>query len=244
MNLLIDIGNTRLKWGMAARDRIVSSSSLANTEISLQRLADVWSNCIPPRHVAIACVSSESIAGLVISAAHELWPDAGIVRITSQAQAFGVTNAYPMPEKLGVDRWLLLVAARHFYPLPACIVDCGTAITIDLLDEKGRHRGGMICPGLMLMKQSLAQGTEALRYAERGEYIGLANDTEAAIAAGVLTAAIGLIEHVFSEQQHATALIMTGGDADAVAEHLVYEPVVDPDLVLRGLTVILAGSGI
>lgn len=242
MNLLVDIGNTRLKWGVSINGRIVSGAPLSNTEVSRQSLSDAWKECSPPRHIALACVSSEIIAGLVYSVALELWPETKIIRVKSQAHSFGVTNAYLKPEKLGVDRWLSLVAVRHHYPLPACIVDFGTAITIDLIDEQGRHQGGMICPGLTLMKKSLSAGTEALTFNESRYQLGPANATDAAINSGVLTAVIGLVEHVFAERPKTSTLISTGGDADLVSEHLVYKSIVDPDLVLRGLAIVLTGS--
>jgi type III pantothenate kinase len=239
MNLLLDIGNTRLKWGTTAEGRLLPGSSLVNSEITRSRLAELWRDFSPPGQIAVSCVSAETTAELVREAALELWPDTKIIRVHSQSDAFGVVNAYLKPEKLGVDRWLSLIAVRHHYHLPACIVDCGTAITVDLIDARGRHQGGMICPGLRLMKKSLAESTEALKFDDSRYDLGPANHTEAAIYSGVLTAAIGLIEHVFAAQPAHSLLVLTGGDAEPVAEHLVYRAVVDPDLVLRGLALVL-----
>ncbi|MGZ8094677.1 MAG: type III pantothenate kinase [Methylosarcina sp.] len=238
MNLLVDIGNTRLKWGVTAEGRVVSGASLVNSQISRNQLVELWQE-FSPRSIAVSCVSAEKIAELVRATAFELWPDVKIIRVTSQAYALGIANAYSQPEKLGVDRWLSLIAAYRHYHLPACIVDCGTAITVDLMDDQGRHQGGMICPGLRLMKKSLAENTEALKFDDARHDLGPANYTEAAIYSGVLTAAIGLIEHVFAGQPDDSLLILTGGDAELIADHLVYESVIDPDLVLRGLAIVL-----
>jgi type III pantothenate kinase len=238
MNLLVDIGNTRLKWGVAASGRVLSGASLVNSQINHNQLVELWQD-FSPRHIAVSCVSAEKIAELVRSAAIELWPDVKIIRVNSQAYALGVVNAYSQPEKLGVDRWLSLVAAHRHYDLPACIVDCGTAITVDLMDNQGKHQGGMICPGLRLMRKSLAENTEALKFDDARYDLGPAVCTEAAIYSGVLTAAIGLIEHVFAGQPDNSLLILTGGDAELIAEHLVYQSVIDPDLVLRGLAIVL-----
>lgn len=242
MNLLVDIGNTRLKWGMAAKGHIVTGAPLLNNQINRQALADTWKDVSSPVRIAVSCVSAKKIFELVRSVAFELWPKVDIILVNSEAQGFGVSNAYLKPEKLGVDRWLSLVAVRNYYQLPACIVDCGTAITLDLIDDKGCHRGGMICPGLTLMKKFLSEGTEALVFDDTPHHFGPANFTEAAIYSGTLTAVVGLIEHVFAEQPENSVLILTGGDAQLVAAQLVGKSIVDADLVLRGLAIVLEGS--
>lgn len=241
MNLLIDMGNTRLKWGITTGGQIITGRSLLNTRINRHELIELWKDIRPPRRLAVSCVSANRLLELVQSVAFELWLDVDIILVKPQAQAFGVINAYQQPEKLGVDRWLSLVAVCQQYQAPACIVDCGTAITVDLIDADGRHQGGLISPGLTLMKQSLGQGTEALSVSEASYAFGLANFTEAAIYSGTLTAAIGLIEHVLAKQPENTQLILTGGDAELIAGKLDVASIVDPDLVLRGLLCVLEG---
>lgn len=239
MNLLVDIGNSRLKWAVSAQDGLAVGDALPNPALTEARLAEVWKALPKPERLAISCVSARRLAGVTRSVASALWPGILIFEAKSEAQAFGVKNAYPQPEKLGVDRWLALLAARRHYSLPICIVDCGTAITVDLLDEKGRHLGGMICPGLELMKQSLRAGTEALGYDDSAFIVGPANHTAAAIYSGVLSAAAGLIEHVFSAQTEHCQLLLTGGDAPLIAGQLGCHCRIDPDLVLRGLSLLL-----
>lgn len=239
MNLLVDIGNSRLKWATSAQDGLVVGHAMPNSALTEARLAEVWKALPKPERLAISCVSARRLAGVTRSVASALWPGILIFEAKSEAQAFGVKNAYPQPEKLGIDRWLALLAARRHYALPVCIVDCGTAITVDLLDEKGRHLGGMICPGLELMKQSLSAGTEALGYDDSAFTVGPANYTAAAIYSGVLSAAAGLIEHVFSAQTERCQLLLTGGDAPLIAGQLGYSCRIDPDLVLRGLSLLL-----
>lgn len=240
MNLLIDMGNSRLKWGGAKGGQIITGQSLVNARINRQELIELWQNISRPRRIAVSCVSANQLLELVQSVAFELWPDADFVLVKSQAQAFGVINAYQQPGKLGVDRWLSLVAVWQKIQSPACIVDCGTAITVDLIDADGRHRGGLISPGLTLMKKSLCQGTEALPFSETSHAFGLANCTEAAIYSGTLMAAIGLIEQVLTKQPD-TQLILTGGDAELIAGQLGTAAIVEPDLVLRGLLCVLEG---
>lgn len=241
MNLLIDMGNSRLKWAMTTAGQIMPGLPLANEQINRQALVALWKGIYRPRRVAISCVGSTEALELVQTIAHELWLDIDIILVKPQAQAFGVTNAYRHPEKLGVDRWLCLVAVWQQYQSPACIVDCGTAMTVDLINADGKHQGGLICPGLALMKKSLGQATEALPISETKYPVALANDTEAAIYSGVLMAATGVIEQVMSSQPADTRLILTGGDAGLIAEQLDYAITLDPDLVLRGLLCVLEG---
>jgi pantothenate kinase type III len=83
-------------------------------------------------------------------------------QIYTQKYALGVRNAYPKHNKLGVDRWLAMLAAYHYYNAPVCIVSCGSALTLDIVDSQGQHLGGMIMPGLNLMQQALSRGTANL----------------------------------------------------------------------------------
>jgi type III pantothenate kinase len=242
MSLLIDSGNTRLKWAILQDGGLITSHALLNQQITRQQLVEVWKLQPPPKRLAIACVSSTPLLALVLAVAVELWPTIEIIHVKSKAHAFGVYNAYQQPEKLGVDRWLALVAVRNHYQLPACIVDCGTAITVDLIDSDGNHQGGLISPGLTLMKKSLASGTAGLQFHETNYMAGPANFTEAAIYSGTLFAAVGLIEHVSSKQSNASQLILTGGDAEIIAAQLKTKPIIDSDLVLRGLAVVLEGQ--
>lgn len=241
MNLLVDSGNSRLKWAVMQDGGLVTGRALVNRQITRHELIETWKMLTPPERLVISCVSRAPLLELVLAVAVELWPAIKIIPVKSEAHAFGVYNAYQHPEKLGVDRWLALVAVRNHYPIPACIVDCGTAITVDLIDADGKHQGGLISPGLTLMKKSLAEGTEALQYHETNYAFGPANFTEAAIYSGTLAAAVGLIEHVLTKQSNAMQLILTGGDAEIIATQLAIKPIVDTDLVLRGLAIVVEG---
>ncbi len=241
MNLLIDMGNTRLKWAVTTGGQIMTGQPLLNTRINRDKLIELWKGDYRPRRLAISCVSAYPLLELVQTVAQELWLDIDIILVKSQAQAYGVINAYRQPEKLGVDRWLALIAVWQQYQKFACIVDCGTAITVDLIDGDGRHQGGLISPGLTLMKKSLDLGTSALQFTETDHVFGLANYTEAAIHSGTLTAAVGLIKHVLAKHPDFVQLVLTGGDAEVIAAQLDVASIVEPDLVLRGLLCVLEG---
>jgi type III pantothenate kinase len=238
--LLVDIGNTRIKWAIVEAKEIISGHPLVHQQLVQEKLIKLWHNIVSCEVMAISCVSSKQTLDIVMTVAVKLWPKVNILLPQSEAEAFGVSNAYSQPEKLGIDRWLSLIAVRHYYPGFACIVDCGTAITVDLIDAEGRHHGGCICPGLTLMREALAKGTEALPFNVVKYPIGPANCTDAAIYSGTLYAAVGLIEHTLFRQPAKTTLILTGGDADLIAEQLAFQPVTDSLLVLRGLALILS----
>ncbi|MDP2902507.1 MAG: type III pantothenate kinase [Methylovulum sp.] len=240
MNLLIDMGNTRIKWAVDSNGQLIAGQPLLNRQLDRQKLVDLWVTVTKPQSIGISCVSANPLLALVQSVVLELWMGSEVVFAKSEAHAFGVVNAYQHAEKLGVDRWLALIAVRRqHYAIPACIVDCGTAITVDLLAADGTHQGGFISPGLTLMKQALAQGTDALPFNETYYVVGPAKVTEAAIYAGTLSSAAGLIEHVLKMQTETVQLILTGGDAGLVAQQLTIPLVIDADLVLQGLAIVL-----
>ena len=241
MNLLIDVGNTRLKWAMAEGQKMQEGRALLHARQGEIRevLLSHWRNLPRPARAAVACVAASDLLEQVLWVLRRLWPGLAIIQPRSQAHGHGVTNAYRQPEKLGIDRWLALLAVRHHHGLPACVVDCGTAITLDILDVQGRHLGGMIAPGLTMMKQALVQGTETLQSFQDEFAVGLADATDAAIDNGALFAAVGLVEAVVARQGQEMLLLFTGGDARRIAGNTNLAPVIEPDLVLQGLTVIL-----
>jgi type III pantothenate kinase len=239
MNLLVDIGNTRLKWATANNLDLIFGKPIVNAEINRNVLIQLWQTCGIPNQLAISCVSTSQLSDLVISVVNELWPGITLVQAESEAQGFGVTNAYQQPQKLGVDRWLGMIAGYHKYQKALCVVDCGTAITVDVIDVSGRHLGGLISSGLRLMKESLAKGTESLSLSDTGYPLGLATNTDAAIYSGTLSAACGLIERVLKNQPDTTQLLLTGGDAGIIATQLTRVANIEPDLVLHGLALTL-----
>lgn len=236
MKLLLDLGNSRLKWACAENIQLTPVQSLLNYEITLSVLITLWRE-LKPQKIAISCVGKLELLNLVTAAVHELWGEIPIYFAKSQAAAFGVANGYSQPEKLGVDRWLALIAARQLTTLPVCIVDCGTAITMDVLNDRGEHQGGLICAGLTLMKESLSLNTADLPFAQTAKSSGLAIETEAAIVNGTLLAACGLIEKVMRQLPSTTQLFLTGGDAVQIAAQLTLPFSLEIDLVLQGLNV-------
>ncbi len=245
MKLLVDIGNSRLKWAQAQEGVFMPGTAIDYRQACVeQELRSLWSNLPPPGIVALASVADVSVRDAVFAIAVNLWPKVELVEPKVSESAFGVSNAYQQPEKLGIDRWLALLAAHHYYPGGSCIVDCGTAITVDVLAAEGRHLGGLICPGLTIMKKSLNAGTAALPFTERRHTTGLAITTADAIDSGVLMAAAGLIAAAKQQFAGLCRLLLCGGDAEFIAEALSQPCIIDPDLVLRGLSLFCTSNHI
>lgn len=234
MNLLLDLGNSRLKWVCVENERFFPVQSLPNIQITSPTLISCWQD-LKPEKIAISCVGNIELRQIITATIEHLWGDISPYFAKSQTQTNGVINGYLQPEKLGVDRFLALIAAKQKTNFPVCVVDCGTAITIDILNEKGEHQGGLICAGLSLMKKALASNTADLPLVDIAKNDGLARDTQAAIFNGTLFAACGLIEKVMMQLPENTELFLTGGDAKQISLQLSCPFLLENDLVLQGL---------
>lgn len=161
----------------------------------------------------------------------------------SSAAHAGVVSAYAEPERLGVDRWLALIALRERAE-SICVVDCGTAITLDVLRADGQHLGGYILPGLSMMAATLQQETRRVRFdvAEVAASLALGRSTAEAVRHGALAAVVALIERQVAGGK--MSLVLTGGDAAAVAAELTCSYGLEPELLLHGLQRYFADAGI
>lgn len=239
MRLLIDLGNTRLKWAVSGagewRTGVVAHRG---QEIS-RLLDDAWMGLSAPTGVVLVSVAADETCQGIEEWVRRRW---GVLahRVKPQASQLGVVNQYRDPAALGADRWVALIAARAEMPEEAlCVINCGTATTIDALSAAGEFAGGVIFPGLGLLRGALTGGTAGIRVADGDETSCLARATADAVAAGTLYGLVGAIERVCLEIEQgldeAPKLIITGGDADRVAAHLTRPARRIPDLVLRGL---------
>ncbi len=241
--LLLDIGNTNLKWAWH-RDGILGGvNSITHKERDIKELAaDEWSGITKPSQVYISNVAGAILEDDLSDWVKQYWGFEPRV-IRSSVQACGVINSYPEPELLGVDRWLSMIALHAQSPRPACVVDCGTAVTIDVIGLGGRHLGGLILPGFRLMWQALAEYT-SISFKGIAKSGGLlATDTESAIASGGVSAAAALVEKVVSEMAGTIGttleLVLTGGDAQLLKQALNTPSRIETDLVMQGLVAII-----
>jgi len=240
MNLLLDIGNSRLKWAVEQHGKLSSGRALSNSYESLEiNLDKQWSSLQRPESVLISNVAGPFIQDRLDQWLEQQWGLTSI-SIESAKTAFGVTSGYNDPKTLGTDRWACLVATRQSFTLPACIIGCGTAITADVLDGSGVHRGGAIIPGLRLMEQALVENTSDIHQNESGIGLNLGRTTADCISYGTLLAASGMIVEIVrtvgDNYASPPMLILTGGDAQRVAKVLDKPYQIVPDLVLQGIT--------
>ena len=229
---LFDLGNTRLKWAAMAADGGVGEMQALAHGGNAQQLAAA---ALP--HVAVACVSSVAAPGLRDALLEALTQRLSRIHVARTLQRCGrLEIAYPAPERLGVDRFLSLLAVSE-RRAPALVVSVGTALTIDLLDADGRHHGGRIAPSPQLMREALHARASQLP-AEGGAYAEFASDTTNALVSGCEGAALGLVERslIQAETQLGTRpkLLLHGGGAEALAPRLP-EASIEPGLVLAGL---------
>ena len=238
MKLLLDLGNSRLKWATESQGKMSAVVALDYRQPGgLAQLGAQWQTLSMPGIIAISSVAGHQVSAELLQLIQDLWPQVKYIAPESEAFAFGVQNAYLQPHTLGIDRWLALIAAHAFYPGDMCVADCGTAITVDALQADGLHLGGVIAPGLSLMKHALAGQTAALEFNHQAGSAAMARETELGIANGVLWAGAGLISQTLQHLDTTFQLIMTGGDAGKIAQVLSIPVCIDEALVLKGLSV-------
>lgn len=246
MKLLIDIGNSRLKWATYAQGAFGQRGAVSRREATAHRVfVDAFRPLPKPQAILVANVGGRSMAAHVAEACMELWslvPEPAAV----ERQRLGVTNAYTDFTQLGVDRWLALLAAWATHGQPACIVDCGTAMTIDGLDRQGQHLGGLIVPGIDLMERLLIERTQGISLGGAGvPSADFGRSTEECVRNGAAVALAALVDRAagWMSAKHGNDLrrVITGGSADRVLPLLQHPFELDPDLVFRGLALLAEG---
>ncbi|CAM5785166.1 type III pantothenate kinase [Rhizobacter fulvus] len=224
--LAIDIGNTRLKWAQYSAPH-AGAALLHHGAVFLETIDDLadneWRTLTAPGSMLGCVVAGEGVKRRVEEQL-ELW-DIEPRWVVSGAQACGVTNSYDHPSRLGVDRWVALIGARHRVlaqgpARPALVVMVGTAVTVDALDASGRFLGGLILPGFGLMLRALEMGTAGLK-APTGEAVDFPTNTSDALMSGGADAIAGAVERMYRKLLAKTgekpALLMTGGAAVKLA---------------------------
>ncbi len=242
-DLLIDVGNTFLKWGLfraraagEARENRLESGHVLLEEIA--GLAGQFARFPTPAQIVISNVAGTRVRATIIRVL-ETWRDAPAPHwLIPQEKECGVVNRYRNPAQLGSDRWAALIGARQLIGAKAAlVVVCGTATTIDSLTAAGEFNGGVILPGVGLMLRALHQHTAALPDAD-GEYVENPLQTVDAITSGCQHAQAGAIERVYRmHEANAPGLkcLISGGAARALAPRLTIPFDLHDNLVLEGL---------
>jgi len=230
MILCLDAGNTRLKYGL-----FDSAGWLKQRALDYPQLGDLPARLPEKPARIVACNVAGEETGLRIEAlAAQI--GAPLTWLTSSFAACGVSNGYDNPRQLGADRWAALIAARSLHEGPSVVVMAGTATTIDALDAKGLFRGGLILPGLSLMRAALARNTADLPHAA-GHYQPQPTNTDDAIVSGAIHATLGAIDRMHATLGGDSLCLLSGGAAAELAPHLGVPHRVIDNLVLEGLAV-------
>jgi type III pantothenate kinase len=230
-----DAGNTRLKWGLADRSETTGWQACGALEWSrldeLPALAASWPT---PEKIFLTSVADTGTEKALIGTLSAAFPSASLTRIVATASAGGVRNGYAEAGRLGADRWCALIGARALEKRACLVVTAGTATTVDSLDASGRFLGGMILPGIEMMKNALVQGTARLLPAS-GQYADFPLDTHTAIITGCLEAQAGAIERAFRRLPEAACCFLSGGAAPDIAPLLDLPLRRVPCLALEGI---------
>jgi type III pantothenate kinase len=246
--LLIDVGNTRLKWGTFERGRIVRAGSIRHEALHESGF-NALTTRLPrnPENILVSNVAGPGFAAK-LTGVLGIHCNADVHFARSEKSAFGVHNGYKQPRRMGVDRWAALIGARSDSKSALLVVDAGTAVTIDALDRHGQHLGGQIIPGLRLMAKALMSDTDGIsglriRPGDPGTGMGLfSNSTERAVQSGAMNAICGAIERsvrVMRAEGMRPAIVLTGGGASRILKQLDGKVVHRPHLVLQGLAFML-----
>ena len=253
MILEMDAGNTRIKWRLREQDGKGWHKLAEDSVFAEQKVPSVFIELgkqmekLPMSRIErmlVSTVRGEGFKTVFSSVMTEKWhlqPEYAAVT----AEACGVRNGYDEPGRLGIDRWLAVVAAYAQTRAACCIVDCGTTITVDFVEQDGRHRGGFIVPGLHLMRDALAARSKALATVPGAwEQATPGSSTIAAVHNGILAMALGFLRDIHQQDRQAGRAVqwfLTGGDAAWLRPHLDWETHLVPDLVMDGLSLTMLG---
>lgn len=246
--LLLDVGNSRIKWGVLDDRGIRRTGHIARSKLQDDGLPVLTTRL--PRHVEAVLVSNVAGTsfGTRLSGVVGAHCGCGVRFARTAKKGWGVTNGYKEPRRMGVDRWVALVGAWREFGGACLVVDAGTAVTIDALDDDGRHLGGQIIPGLRTMAASLNTATADIPLVSGNASAGapdasmFGSSTAAAVREGALNAIAGAVDRAFQTLQsiaYEPVLVLTGGDASRILNALSESPVHRPHLVLQGLAVML-----
>lgn len=235
--LLIDVGNGRTKFALATRDALISQGDTPTADLVPDHLRSVLSNWMFDRVVVSSVVPK---ASKVLE--EYFGPSMLLLR---HDMGLGIGIKYPKPETIGADRLANAVALAHLYGAPGVVIDFGTAVTFDIVDQTPAYIGGVIAPGLRLMTDYLHERTALLPHVELKEPLAaIGKSTEQAILSGAAMGYRGMVRGILEALRREMGspeplqIVATGGDAAWIASGLPEIETVDEDLTLHGLRLI------
>jgi type III pantothenate kinase len=246
MILVIDVGNTRVKWAW------LTGTGLSDQQAVVHRDAKpgMWTAALletpeRPSRVLISNVAGPVMAKTLSRLSKQVF-GVEVELVTAAAEFHGLINGYLDPKLLGADRWLALIGARTKTRSPLCVVDVGTAVKVDSVDANGHHLGGLIVPGIHMMREVLMSRTSDIARAAEHSTPSLAgifaNNTIGAVSRGAVFALAGVADRAAEIIEQSTGMkpkvFITGGDAGMITGTMRTRGEIVPDLVLQGLAVI------
>jgi type III pantothenate kinase len=249
--LLLDVGNSRLKWGVLDDGDIRRTGHISLSDVRDTGLAALTTKL--PRRVD--AVLASNVAGnsfaTRLSGVIGMHCNVDVQFARSERRGWGVSNSYRQPRTLGVDRWVAMIGAWAELKSACLIVDAGTAVTLDAIDDEGTHLGGQIIPGVETMLNSLASATSdlpAVKVSAKqsvGDMKMFGRNTAAAIREGAQNAVAGAVDRALQtmrENGYDPTVILTGGGASRILGALDTDPLHRPNLVLLGLAHMLENA--
>jgi type III pantothenate kinase len=246
--LAVDVGNTRLKWALYDQARPGAKVLAHGAEFleNIDKLAEsAWSGLPKPSRMLGCAVAADAIKRRVEEQMEELW-DIPAHWVVASASEAGVTNGYDHPTRLGADRWVAMIGARHRMlasgrNAPLVVVMVGTAVTVEAVDKGGHFLGGFILPGHGIMLRALESGTAGL-HVPTGDVRQFPTNTSDALTSGGTFAISGAIErmvqHVRERSGEEPVRYMTGGAGWKMAPHMLIGFELVESLIFDGLLVI------
>ncbi len=231
MNLVIDVGNTRVKAGTFEEDRMVASYQFEHLIALREKLSSQAFE-----HVLISSVNQPN-------ADFDFIQPAGKKIVLSPLLPLPIKNAYATPQTLGVDRLAGACGAFALFPGKDCLViDAGTCINYEFIDKTGTYHGGAISPGIDMRFKAMHTFTARLPLVQRADVGLIGNSTETCMQSGVMNGVVAELENTiekYREKYSTLVVLLCGGDAPFFENRLKPTIFAAPDLVLKGLNRIL-----
>ena len=245
--LAIDVGNTRLKWALYEAAHPGARVIEYGVEFleHIDRLAEgAWAR-LPAPDMVLGCIVAGDAVRQRVREQLDLW-DTPINWVVPSAEEAGMTNGYDHPSRLGADRWVAMIGARHIMQQrglarPMVVVMVGTAVTVDAIDADGHFLGGLILPGHGIMLRALESGTAGL-HVPTGDVSAFPTNTSDALTSGGTYAIAGacerMVQHVRSHCLAEPLCLMTGGAGWKMAPHMSHKFELVDGIIFDGLLTI------
>ena len=240
--LLIDVGNTAIKWCLIQGNNAAIEARRCSRDPDelVAAVTDAVSALSSTPTIWLASVADEHFDGGLIKALRSAGFQA-IHSVVTESEELGLHNSYSEPQRMGVDRWLAMIAAKYGCSEPCIVIDAGTALTIDVVTADGQHSGGYIVPGIELMQGALLRDTQRVRFSEQLDPTTVPGDSTAAcVVAGAWASLLGAATLV-TQRYPKHRVVVTGG----AGKHLLslgLDGQWRPDLVLEGLAIKAANA--